>query len=74
MEGKDLISNVFLVHESTPKKTPEVRILLQCCYCSILFTKFFYSGVFLEQSMKSIDLDSLTIAAYSFGETVCKNQ
>ena len=28
MEGKDLISNVFLVHESTPKKMPEVRTLL----------------------------------------------
>ena len=27
MEGKDLISNVFLVHESTPKKMPEVRTL-----------------------------------------------
>ena len=29
MEGKDLISNVFLVHESIPKKTPEVRTLVK---------------------------------------------
>ena len=29
MEGKDLISNVFLVHESTPKKTSEVSGLVK---------------------------------------------